>query len=196
MTFNSFYLLMVVCLCSFSGCENLFKKTTPTIKENLLNLHAMPEQQPKNLQQQLAWGLWNLNQPVIDHALAAGSDPYTLHNVVNVTTIIPSDKQLSPYALILEGYLDRTNTDASTENIQDELKKLYKSMKLLIKNNISVDKGVITFGSNPSMRTFVQDSIVRLNKELTSQSSFDEEGKYALNTWQQIQAAINKYQPE
>ena len=123
----------------------------------------MPEQMPRELQKRLAWSLWKLDIHTIKKSLGSGVNPYTLNTVINVSEVIPQGEQLSPYAIILEGYLAITYLEEDLKTILNALDHLFLCVDFLIRNKISVDQGVITLGSKPTMRGFILGSLARLN---------------------------------
>lgn len=160
----------------------------------LLDIYNMPKDAPKNISAQFAWGLWKLDLQVIRDSLAAGAQAYGLQKVVNTAQLIPPGKQLSPYALILESYYTRIYFVKNVAYICAMLDQVYLCVEFLIKQQISVDYGVTMLEGNPTMREFVRNAIVRLNEERKAEGFLDEEGIYALETLEKIQAAIDKHQ--
>lgn len=165
-------------------------------KHSVLNIHNMPEQPPNDLQERLVWGLWNLNVKVIEDALATGACPYILARAVKGLKDIPENKQLSIYAIPIEKYLNLIYMQTNVNKIFAALDQLYKTIELLISHKISVDQGVITVESNPTMRKFVHNSLYRLRTEKKDSGQLDQEGEYALLILERIQNLIDKYQPE
>ena len=185
--------LFLLAGCSKQPCkDSSLMSSAPTV----LDVYTMPKQAPKDLQTRLVWGLWQLDQDAIKTSLGAGANPYTLATRAKGLRPIPEQKELSPYAIALEGYLNSTYLEEKVENICRALDRLYACLDFLIRNKVSVDQGVITLDANPSMREFVRASINRLNEEKRLQGMLDDEGKYALRTLEHIQALINKHQPE
>lgn len=162
----------------------------------LLDIHSMPEDAPKNISARFAWGLWKLDLQIITDSLTAGAQAYDLEKVVNSAQLIPQGKQLSPYALILESYYTRIYFAKNVAYICAMLDQLYSCVEFLIKQQISVDYGVTMLESNPTMREFVHNAIIRLNAERKAEGFLDEEGIHALDTLEKIQATIDKYQPK
>ena len=154
----------------------------------------MPEQRPRELQQRLAWSLWKLDVQNIKSSLNSGANPYTLHTAIDISEMIPQGARLSPFAIILEGYLARIYLEEDLPTIFNALDSLFLCVDFLIRNNISVDEGVLTLGSKPTMRGFILESLARLNTERISQGHLDEEGNYALHTLEKIQKLIDSYQ--
>lgn len=185
---SSSLLLMTGC------CKRKINKEAPSQSiQNVLSANNMPKTAPKNVQAQLAFGLWNLDKKVIKNALQAGAHSYELAGAINGLPSI-GQSALSPYAIILEGYLHRIYMEEDGERIRMALEKLYECVDFLIRNNVSVDEGVITLQSNPTMREFVSLSLSRLHAEKSAQETFDKESEQALQVWQKIEAAINKFQ--
>lgn len=196
MFFINFYCPLIIILCIFAGCGPFTNKIESSIDSTIskLDLADMPTIVPEDMQKKLAWGLWKLDKNIIVESLNVGVKPYNLEEVVDVSEVIPTRKQLSPYALIIEGYLARTRFEEGIDNIFDALNQLYECIEILIKNNVSVDKGILTFGSHATMREFVHQSLARLDAARKSQEGLDAEGRFALNIWKRIQALIDSYQ--
>lgn len=178
------YLLSIVLLLTFTSCT---QQQNPR-----LDIHHMPEQVPKSVQARFAWALFKLDLPVIKETLTAGAQPYTLETVVDVKEVIPQGKLLSPFALLLEGYLARIYMVEDLEQISAALDRMYACVEFLIQQNISVDRGVTTLAGDPTMREFVRDSIVHLNQE--KEGFLDGEGIHALQTLKKIQKLIDEKQ--
>lgn len=192
-----FRCIVFIGLILLTGCGKRTDKHSAT-KEQIaisLDVQHMPEQAPQDLQAQLVWGLWNLDEHSIVSALAAGARLHALASSVKGMRPIPEQNQLSPYALILEGYLNRTYMEENFENIRTALDQMYTCIQYLIENNISIDQGVVTIGAYPTMREFIHISLARLYAEKNSPAGLDEEGLYSLLMLEKIQALINKHQP-
>ncbi len=198
----NFYCFIFIFLSTFIGCRLSTDETKSPIETSesviisKLDLHDMPNSAPKTLEKRFAWGLWKLDTQIIKESLDAGVNPYALDQVVNVSHVISDQKQLSPYALIIEGYLARTRLEENIDNIINALNRLYECIELLVQKQVSVDQGVLTIGSHATMRKFAQESLDRLEVEKSSQVGLDAEGKFALTIWQKIQALIDTYQPK
>ena len=161
----------------------------------LLDVHNMPTHAPNHIQARLAWSLWHNDIEAIKNALAARPYANYLASALQGLPPIPEKKLLSPYAIVIEGYLARTYLEENFEHIRTALDKFYECVQYLVKNDISVDIGVLTLDPHPSMREFVKDSFARLNQEKISQGMLDDEGEYALSVLQKIKSAIDTYQP-
>lgn len=180
----------MLCLC-LAGCEKIANDTY-----TLLHIHALPQATPQEPQRKLAWALLKLDLPVIEEALNANAQPYAVARVVDGLPTIACNKEISPYALLLEGYLHTVEGKEDFEDVRPALDKVSECIELLIKHNISVDQGVVTLGSCPSMREFIRSSYNRLYQEKLENQTLDQEGEYALMKWQNIRAVITTYQPE
>lgn len=180
---------MLLSVLILASCMQQFNST-------LLDIYNMPEEAPKNISAQFAWGLWKLDLQVISNSLAAGAQAYSLEKVVNSAPLIPQGKRLSPYALILESYYTRIYFAKNVAYICAMLDRVFSCVEFLIKQQISIDYGVTMLEGNPTMREFVRNAIIRLNAEKEEQGFLDEEGMYALETLEKIQTTIDKYQPK
>lgn len=147
-------------------------------------------------QKDLAHALWNLDQKRIAELLTAQIDPYKLsiQDMKHIPAGISNEK-ISPYAFILEGYLDRVYMLEDIGSIKHALDQTYRCIILLITQGVSVDAGFVTIGTQSSMRTFVTQAINRLLQEQQEDPTFDEEGIYALSLWKKIEKTIHTYQP-
>lgn len=184
---NKIYSVLFVSLFLFNGCGLPSAKSTNII----LNINNMPNEIPSDIQAQLAWNLWNLDKDSIAKALADGARPFALAKSIEGLPAIPQGTHLSPYAIILEGYQAKIYMQENIENITTALDKVYECIQVLISNNISVDQGVTTLESNPTMREFVRQSIDRLLTEQNTSGKLDEEGDYALFNLERIQKLID-----
>jgi hypothetical protein len=163
--------------------------------KTVIDINAMPEQAPKEVQAKFAWGLWNLDKNVVESALAEGAKPFDIGSSIKGLTVVPNGMQLSPYAVPLEKYMKLVNDVQSVSQIKDALDRVAPIFELLIKNKVSVDDGVTTLDGNPSMREFVLRSVTRLqNEKNKSNGVLDEEGEYALATLARIRKHIDEYQ--
>ena len=190
----SFFLILL--LLPGCGKERSSRLVRNNVEQIVLDVRAMPEKAPRNTQAKLAWGLWKLDKNSIEFALAEGANPYSLSESIKGLPTIPQSAILSPYAIALEGYLSVIYMEEKVEVIRRDLDQLFGCLELLIKNNVSVDRGVTALQANPSMRAFVQNSLARLYDEKNDKGSLDDEESYALFTLERIRTLINEYQPE
>lgn len=114
-------LLLCVCLSVLTSCEQQSINREDELP--FLHVHALPKQAPKELQRKLAWGLLNLDQPVIKAALDAKAQPYILAHVVDGLPPIACDKKLSPYALLLGGYLHAVEGKEDFEDCTSSIRR-------------------------------------------------------------------------
>lgn len=157
------------------------------------------EVSPQELKSQLTWGLLNLHEGMILSALKRGADAYSLDEVINGK--ICCNVGLSPYAVILMGldaqYTTPKNTvkDFTAEQMQAYCNDMCRYFELLMKKNISVDRGHLGSHDFPDsavpLRIYIKMGLEnsRDNKNLTSSQ------KVLLESFQKIQELIEKYQP-
>lgn len=185
--------ILIISLCLLSGCN---KQSSEDAAHTVVDVRALPKYAPKEKQAQLVWGLYKLDEQTIQAALDAGVCPYSLATSVKGLRPIAGTNKLSPYGIALEGYLSLVAFKNDFETVRQALDRVYSCIEFLIKNNISVDRGVVTLGAQPTMRGFVSGSLARLYAERIVEGELNEEGDYALANLEHIQALIDEYQPQ
>jgi hypothetical protein len=187
----------VILLCIFIFYKKIYvDRFTHIRSSHVVDIQHIAGQPPNNIQSRLAWGLWKLDNHIIKISLDAGANPYALASYIIGLPAIDPEKKLSPFAIPLESYLKSTYLEENHKIIKRTLDKLYDTLEFLITHNISIDEGVLTIGSHPSMRQFVKESLLRLKMEKKLFDSPDSEGEHALFIMQKIQDLITIYQPE
>ena len=157
-------------------------------KEDIIDINALPESPPKDLQARLAWGLWKFDKDIINDALESGANPYALKKSIRGLPAINDERNLSPYAIPLEKYLKTIYMEQNMDAIKKALDAVAEIFELMISKHISVDEEVLTMNGNPTMREFISSSIARLNNErVAAPQEFNEESAYALSVLERIQ---------